>query len=95
MCPDMIKMQISPRKEELQAQRESLDSEIAHAWHRLTKVEAGGAFHERYAARGKIDEGESDARTILCPLHPCSPYLSVLYSVGKEETFGLRFEPIS
>jgi len=60
--PDLIKMQIIARQEELQRQGESVDGEIAHARRRLAEVDQERAFYQRAAAKGKITEAEFDGR---------------------------------
>jgi DNA invertase Pin-like site-specific DNA recombinase len=60
--PDLIKMQVLARREELQRQGDSVDGEIAHARRRLAEIKQERAFFQRQAARGKIDEPEFDAR---------------------------------
>jgi len=60
--PDLLKLQILARQEELQKQGESVDGEIAHARRRLTEVGGERSFYQRQAARGKITEAEFDAR---------------------------------
>ncbi|MBN1661576.1 MAG: recombinase family protein [Anaerolineae bacterium] len=60
--PDLLKLQIIARQEELQKQGESVDSEIAHARRRLSEVDGERAFYQRQAARGMITELEFDAR---------------------------------
>ena len=60
--PEMIKEQVIARQEELQAQGESIDGDVAHARGQLAKVERERAFYQRQAARGKMTEIEFDAR---------------------------------
>jgi DNA invertase Pin-like site-specific DNA recombinase len=60
--PDLIKLQIVARQEELQKQGESVTGDIAHARRRLGEVDQERAFYQRQAGRGKITEQEFDAR---------------------------------
>lgn len=60
--PDLIKMQILVRQEELQKQGESVDGDIAHARRRLSEVDGERSFYQRQGARGQITEREFDAR---------------------------------
>jgi len=60
--PDVIREQVQARQVELQAQGDNVDSDIAHARHRLAEVAQERAFYQRQAARGKIREEEFDAR---------------------------------
>jgi DNA invertase Pin-like site-specific DNA recombinase len=60
--PDTIKMQILARQQQLQAQGESFDGDIAYARRKLIEVDQARAFYQRQAARGKISEREFDAR---------------------------------
>ena len=58
----MIREQVQARQAELQAQGESVESDIADARHKLVGVAQERAFYQRQAARGKIREEEFDAR---------------------------------
>jgi DNA invertase Pin-like site-specific DNA recombinase len=60
--PDLITSYILDRQAELQAQGDSVGSEIAHARRRLAEIGQERAFYQRQAARGKMTEAEFDAR---------------------------------
>ena len=60
--PELIREQVQARQAELQAQGESVDSEIGHARHRLAEIDQERANYQRQQARGKITEMEFDAR---------------------------------
>jgi DNA invertase Pin-like site-specific DNA recombinase len=60
--PDLIRLQIMARQEELQRQGESVSGDIAHARRRFAEVDQERAFYQRQAARGKITEQEFNAR---------------------------------
>jgi DNA invertase Pin-like site-specific DNA recombinase len=60
--PQLLKLQVLTRQEELQKQGESVNSEIAHARRKLGEVDQERAFYQRQGARGQITEQEFDAR---------------------------------
>ena len=60
--PNLIRKQIQDRQVELQAQGDSVGSDIAHVRQRLAEIDNERASYQRQAARGKINETEFDAR---------------------------------
>lgn len=60
--PELVREQVQGRQQELRAQGDSVNGEIAHARHRLAEVAEERAFFQRQAARGKITEQEFDSR---------------------------------
>jgi site-specific DNA recombinase len=60
--PELIRKQVLDRQAELQAQGNSVDSEIEHARRRLAEIDQERAFYQRQAARGKLTEQEFDQR---------------------------------
>ena len=60
--PHLVREQVQNRQDELQAQGDSVEGEIARAYDRISEIDSQRAFCQRQAARGKIMEVEFDTR---------------------------------